>query len=413
MAGEGAPRTALFSPQAGFADDSGGGLEYAAPKACLITLGQGSRDMALQHLTLALLASTVLAVVGVRAAEAPQLSIVSWGGAYAESQRRAYIEPYKKLNPGLQIQVTNAAGEAVQRLREQAKTGAATWDLVDVTAADAIRLCNEGLAVKIDHDKVLAPAPDGTSAREDFGQTMVSDCLIPEIVYSTTFGYRKDRLPKVPTSVCDVFDLKGFPGKRALEKRPINNFEWALVCDGVAPDKIYETLESPEGVDRALKKLESIRNQTIWWSEGEEPAKLLDTGKAVFASAYNGRLFNLVTKRNANVAMLWDRQVFDFDGWIIPKGAPHMDAALKFLRFATDSRRLADQASYIPYGPARRSSTSLVGKHAELGIAMGPHMPTAPENAKTTLIYNYDWWAAHRDQLDERFKAWLGERAGQ
>jgi putative spermidine/putrescine transport system substrate-binding protein len=51
-----------------------------------------------------------------------------------------------------------------------------------------------------------------------------------------------------------------------------------------------------------------------------------------------------------------------------------------------------------------------VGKHAELGIEMGPYMPTAPENAKTTLIYNYDWWAEHRDKLDERFLAWLGER---
>lgn len=346
------------------------------------------------------------------AGDGVQLSIVSWGGAYADSQKRAYFDPYQRLNPDAKILLTNAGGDAVQHLREQAKTGSVPWDLVDVTASDAIRLCNDGIAVKIDHDKVLANAPDGTPASLDFGQTMVSDCMIPEIVYSTTFGYRKDKVAKAPTNLCDVFDLQAFPGKRALEKRPINNLEWALLCDGVTPKKVYEVLDSPEGVERALRRLARIKDQVIWWSGGEEPADLLAKGDVVFASAYNGRLFELAAKPNAKVAMLWDRQIFDFDGWIIPKGAPHLDAALKFLRFATDSQRLADQASYIPYGPARRSSTAMVGKHATLGIEMGPWMPTAPENAKTTLIYNYDWWAAHRDKLDERFKLWLSEKTG-
>ena len=291
---------------------------------------------------------------GGRAADAVQLSIVSWGGAYADSQRHAYFDPYQKLNPSLQILLTNAGGDAVQRLREQAKLGAGSWDLVDVTAADAIRLCNDGIAMKIEHDKVLAPAPDGTPASLDFGQTMVSDCMVPEIVYSTTFGCRKDKVATPPTGLCDVFDLARFPGKRALEKRPINNLEWALVCDGVPPQNIYEVLESKDGVERALHRLNAIKDHVIWWTGGEESAALLAKGEVVFASAYNGRLFTLAAKPNAKVAMLWDRQVFDFDGWIIPKGAPHLDAALKFLRFATDSKRLADQASYIPYGPARR-----------------------------------------------------------
>ena len=61
---------------------------------------------------------------------------------------------------------------------------------------------------------------------------LVSECFIPQIVYSTTFGYRTDKVKVKPTSVCDVFDLEKIPGKRALEKKPINNFEWALLCDG-------------------------------------------------------------------------------------------------------------------------------------------------------------------------------------
>ena len=127
------------------------------------------------------------------------------------------------------------------------------------------------------------------------------------------------------------------------------------------------------------------------------------------ASAYNGRLFSLIEEKKQPVAMLWDWQVFDLDGWIIPKGTKNLDEVKKFVKFATDTQRLADQAKYISYGPARASSAPLVGKHAELGIDMKPHMPTNPANAKTTLLYNYEWWADHRDDIDQRFQAWLAK----
>jgi putative spermidine/putrescine transport system substrate-binding protein len=82
---------------------------------------------------------------------------------------------------------------------------------------------------------------------------------------------------------------------------------------------------------------------------------------------------------------------------------------MDYLKFATDTQRLADQAKYISYGPARKSSAPLVGKHAELGIDMAPHMPTDPNNAKNTFLYNYEWWADYRDDLDAKFQAWLSK----
>ena len=78
---------------------------------------------------------------------------------------------------------------------------------------------------------------------------------------------------------------------------------------------------------------------------------------------------------------------------------------MKFVKFATDTQRLADQAKYISYGPARKSSLPLVGKHAELGIDMGPHMPT--KYAAQGFLTGFQWWADNRDELNERFEAWL------
>lgn len=358
-----------------------------------------------------ILATTACALIGGTAA-AKDMTIVSWGGAYSASQNNAYHKPYMAANPDINIINDESSNEAVAKLRAMNEAGNITWDLVDVVAADAIRLCDEGLAMEIDHDTALAPAPDGTPASDDFGAMIVSDCYIPQIVYSTTFGYRTDVAEwngKEPEDICAVFDLENFPGKRSLEKRPINNVEWALLCDGVPKDEIYEVLETEEGVNRALAKLGTIKDQVIWWSAGAETPQLLADKEVVIGSTYNGRLFSLIEEQKQPVKMLWDAQVFDLDGWIVPAGLPEdrLAMVMDYLKFATDTQRLADQAKYISYGPARQSSAPLVGKHAELGIEMAPHMPTDPANAKNTFLYNYEWWADHRDDLDAKFQAWL------
>lgn len=342
---------------------------------------------------------------------ADEMTIVSWGGAYSASQNNAYHKPYIEAT-GIRIINDDSANESVAKLRAQKEAGNITWDLVDAEAPDATRLCDEGLAMVIDVDKVLAPAPDNTPASRDFGEALVSECFIPQIVFSTTFGYRTDVAEwngKTPSSLCDVFDLEEFPGKRSLEKRPKKNIEWALICDGVAKDDLYKVMETPEGIDRALAKLDTIKDHVIWWSAGAETPQLLADGEVVMGSTYNGRLFSVIEEQNQPVAILWDYQVFDFDGWIIPTGLPEdrLRRVLHYVRFATDTQRLADQAKYISYGPARMSSAPLVGKHAELGIEMGPHMPTDPANMSNIIVNNIEWWADYTDDVDAKFQAWL------
>ncbi|SFN54704.1 putative spermidine/putrescine transport system substrate-binding protein [Roseovarius lutimaris] len=369
-------------------------------------------------LTKTLLATTALTVAAGTAVTAQDMAdsmtLVSWGGAYQASQVKAYAEPYLAANPGVTITWDESSAEAVAKLRAMNEAGNVTWDLVDAVASDSMRLCDEGLAMELDHDEVLAAAPDGTSASDDFGDLLVSDCFVPQIVYSTTFGYRTDLLPEgvePPSSICDVFDLAKYPGKRALQKRPIDNLEWALYCDGVAKDDIYPTLGTDAGVNQALAKLGTIKDQVVWWSAGAETPQLLADGEVFMGSTYNGRLFSAIAEQNQPIAMMWDMQSFDLDGWIVPAGLPADRKArvMDFLKFATDTQRLADQAAYISYGPARDSSASLVGKHADLGIDMAPHMPTDPANAGNVHIYDYEWWADNRDDLNAKFQAWLAQ----
>jgi putative spermidine/putrescine transport system substrate-binding protein len=358
------------------------------------------------------LATAVLAASVTTAQAKTDMVVVSWGGAYTKSQQRAYHKPYMDNNPDINIVNDDSAAEGASKLRAQAEAGKVTWDLVDVVPSTAIALCDEGIAMEIDHDKLLANAPDGTPASKDFGDAIISPCFIPQIVYSTTIGYRNDKFKgdAGPKTIADVFDLKKFPGKRALQKNPAGNLEWALVADGVAVADVYKMLKTEAGIKRAFKKLDTIKDSVVWWTKGAQPGQLLADGEVVMASAYNGRLFSAIVENKQPVSMMWDAQIFELDGWIVPKDAPNKAEVLKYLKFATDTKRLADQAKYISYGPARASSAGLVGKHADLGIEMGPHMPTAPANAKNTIYKDINFWADHKDELSEKFEAWLAKK---
>lgn len=346
---------------------------------------------------------------------ADAMVLMSWGGAYQASQVAAYAEPYSALT-GVTITWDEGSNEANAKLRAAAEAGNMTYDLIDVEGPDSQRACDEGLAVEIDFDAALAPGADGSTATEDFGTSgsIINDCFVPQIVFSTTFGYRTDVAEwngAVPDDLCDVFDLATFPGMRALEGRPKKNLEWALLCDGVAKEDLYDVLSSEGGVDRALAKLATIKDNVIWWSAGAETPQLLADGEVVIGSTYNGRLFSAIVEQNQPIGMLWDWQVFDYDGWIVPEGLDEarLNRVMHFLHFATDTQRLADQAKYISYGPARGSSQPLVSTHATLGIEMAPHMPTNPANQKNYLVNNIEWWADNQDEVEAIFQNWLAQ----
>ncbi|MDH3230333.1 MAG: ABC transporter substrate-binding protein [Alphaproteobacteria bacterium] len=354
---------------------------------------------------------TVLATAGMfvasTAAQADSLTVVSWGGAYAKSQIEAYHKPYAKKT-GMTINSEDYNG-GLAEVKAQVEAGNVTWDLVDLELSDVVLGCQEGLLEELPLD-ALPPAPDGTAAAKDFLPGTLHECGVTTIIWSTIYAYDKTKFPGAkPSTMADFFDVKKFPGKRTMRKGPKPNLEFALMADGIPASKVYETLSTEEGVNRAFKMLDKIKDHVLWWEAGAQPPQMLADGEVVMATAYNGRIFNAVATEGKPFEIVWDGQVWDLDLWGIPKGSKNKAAAIEFIKFSTDTQRLADQAAWISYGPARASSIPLIGKHAEAGIAMGPHMPTAPANFKNALQNDFEWWADHQDELNERFAAWLAK----
>src|SRR4249920_1252199 len=81
----------------------------------------------------------VLAGVPAKAKADGQLTIVSWGGAYSESQRKAYYEPYM-AEKGTKITEEEYDGE-LGKLKAMKDAGSVTWDVIDVDSAHALSGC--------------------------------------------------------------------------------------------------------------------------------------------------------------------------------------------------------------------------------------------------------------------------------
>jgi putative spermidine/putrescine transport system substrate-binding protein len=352
-----------------------------------------------------LILSTAMFGLASVAAQAESVTVLSWGGAYEKSQVEAYNKPFTAAT-GIDVNM-EAADNPGTPIKAQVEANNVSIDVADVEKSDAVRLCDEGLLEPIDPDTDLAAAPDGTPASKDFIDGALTDCAVANIVWSTVMAYNTDKVKGTPTTIADFFDIKKFPGKRGLRKSAKATMEMALMADGVPAADVYKVLSTPEGVDRAFKKLDTIKNDIVWWDAGAQPPQLLADGEVVMTTAYNGRIFNAQVAENQPFKIVWDGQVLDFDLFVIPKGAPHMKEAKEYLKFATSTQQLADQAKWISYGPARKSSAPLVGLYQDGKTEMGPEMPTAEANMKNALVNDFEFWADHDTELSERFNAWL------
>jgi putative spermidine/putrescine transport system substrate-binding protein len=340
-------------------------------------------------------------------AAAQELTVMSWGGAYGEAQTEAHVKPFT-VATGTPAKMVDSDNPATP-IKAMVEAGNVTIDVASLEYADAIRLCDEGMLEPIDISMLPAGA-DGTPAADDFLPGAVTECAVSTDIWSNVFAYDSSKLTgTVPTTAADFFDLEKFPGKRGLKKGAKAVLEFALIADGVPVGEVYDVLSTPEGVDRAFAKLDTIKSEVVWWEAGSQAPQLLADGEVVMTTAYNGRIFNAAIAENKPFEIVWDGQIYENEMYAIPKGAPNKDAALEFIKLSTSTEGLRAQATYISYGPARKSALAEELIYKDGKTVMGPHLPTAPENMGNALETSADFWVDRNAELNERFNAWLAQ----
>ena len=351
-----------------------------------------------------LVLSTALSAIGF-AAHA-DITVMSWGGAYGEAQNEAFIKPFVASTGKATVMVDS--DNPAPAIKAMVEAGNVTVDVAAVEYADGIRLCDEGVLETIDIATLPAGA-DGTAAADDFLPGAVTECAVSTDIWSNVFAYDTTKFPEGPTKVADFFDLEKFPGKRGLKKGAKAVLELALMGDGVPANEVYAVLSTPEGVDRAFAKLDTIKDSVVWWEAGSQAPQLLADGEVAMTTAYNGRIFAAAMNEGKPFQIVWDGQIYENEMFVVPKGAPNKDDALAFVAYATSTEGLRASAQQISYGPARKSSmaTEIIFKDGK--TVMAPHLPTAPENMGNALETSAPFWVDHDSELNERFQSWLSQ----
>ncbi|MDE2878910.1 ABC transporter substrate-binding protein [Candidatus Palauibacter soopunensis] len=338
-------------------------------------------------------------------ATAQSITAVSYGGSYQKASTEAWFEPFTDAS-GIRVDVEDFTGGLAQ-IRAQVEVGNVYWDVVDLNVSDVTLACDEGLLEYIDAE-MLPPGADGTAAAEDFVPGTLSDCGVGVVVWSTIYAFDASRYPDAaPATIADFFDLEKFPGRRGMRRVPMFNLEFALLADGVPVEEVYALLDTPEGLDRAFRKLDTIKDHVVWWEAGAQPPQMLADGEVVMSTAYNGRIFNAQVLENQPFVIVWDGQLLDINQLAIVAGTPRVEEAMRLASFASTAEALAALGRRISYGPARASAAPLITTHLETGVEMGPHLPTHPSNMARALWRDWAWWVDNQDVLNERFSAWL------
>ncbi len=348
--------------------------------------------------TLAVAGIALVGVTGTAPSYAQdKLIATSWGGAYSMSQREAYYKPFAK-ETGITVLEDEWDG-SMAKVRAMVETNNYTTHVIDAETSDVLQGCDDGTLAEIDYDML--------GGRDLFIDGAALDCGVGTITWSTIYAYDGDVFPEGgarPTTMADLFDVENFPGARALYRNPNPTLTFALIADGVPTAEVHELLGTDEGIDRAFRKLDEIKPHVkVWWTAGAQPPQLLADKEVVMATAWNGRIFNAVKKEGKNFVMVWDGQILDMDYWIIPKGHPEFDLAMKFIEFASRPEVMANQSKYISYGPTVKAATPLINSD------ILKDLPTAPGNMKNFIVADSEFWADHEDELVERFEAWLAK----
>ncbi len=369
---------------------------------------QTARIFVTSLMTAALLTSAAYSQEQAQPAEAPapsrDLTFTTWTGPYMRSQMLGFVRPYED-ETGARVRVEHYAGGLTQ-LRDQVESANVIWDVVDLTEADSIRACQEGLLENIS-DIQLPNGADGTPFKDDFIEGGLNDCGVGVMMWATTFAYDKSKFAaKPPTTIADFFDMRTFPGPRAIRNDPTVIMEWALIADGAKPEEVYGLLETPAGVKRALTRMHSIKPGLKVWSNGREPVRMLNAGEVAMSSIWATTGAVAARETGADFEIVWNGKVVELDLFGIPKGARNKEAALEFIRYASGSEPLARMAEHLPNGPARSSSLALVSDEVRQQLPNNP-----AREGELSIHSDAAWWSRNHARLEEAFRAWLNAPA--
>jgi putative spermidine/putrescine transport system substrate-binding protein len=327
-------------------------------------------------------------------AHARDFTIASWGGVQQQTRSDLYFKPFAKAKGISFLEDIYLGGWGVFQAMKD--TGNIPWDVVQVESSELGRGCEEGVFVPLDWSRIADPSKLLPEA--------VSRCGVGMTLWAVHVAFDEKRLSKRPERLEDFWDLKTWPGNRGMRQGPKMNLEFALMADGVPPAEVYRTLSTPEGVDRAFRKLDEIKPALRLWKAGAQPPEWLSAGEVTMSIAYNSRIIR-AKREGKSLDLIWDHAMYAVDSWAVLNGSPHLATSYEFLKFYIESDKHIEMAHItahiMPVIDTLDRLTPEIRNDSPLG-----------ENVKNALFMgdeHVEFWLDNQDALTQRWNAWLAK----
>lgn len=323
---------------------------------------------------------------GDSASHANKLVFVDWGGTNTDARIKANIEPFEEE---YDCDVTVVTPSDYSKLIAMVENGTTEWDVMNCDAYWGAYAGTKDYLEPIDYNVVT----------EKIDPAAQLEYVMGAEVYASVLAYNSEKYTSdtAPQNWADFWDTAKYPGKRAMWQYPVTVLEAALMADGVPMDQLY-----PLDLDRAFKKLDEIKDDIVWWTEGAQPSQMLSTGEADMALAWSGRILT-AQDEGSPVDLTYNQGLRIAAGWVVPKGAPNKEMAMKFIEYISKAESQAAFSEQIPYGSTNSAATDLMSDELKQKIGQ-----TDEQMANQIYISN-EYWAEHLTEVEERFNAWLVE----
>ncbi len=330
--------------------------------------------ISLRHGVAGLLGAAMMASVAVPALAAnTTLTIAGFGGNLQTDLRKTIWQP---AADAAGVDLREETHDGLAAVRVQVQSGSPTWDVVHLGADECAVGGKEGLFEALDY-KVIDT--------NGFDKLAYGDNWIATNTYSVVLAWRTDVYKdKKPQSWKDLWDVKNFPGRRALSTYPQEMMEIALLADGVDKDKLY-----PLDTKRSLASLDKIKKDVaVWWSSGAQSAQLIKDKEVDMMAIWGSRVANVITD-GAPVEYTYQDAILGYGCLAILKGSQHVAAAQKFIAGVVSPEVQARIPEMMPYyGPTNAKAFEV--KKFSADVLAKSNM--SPENIKKQTFLNANWW---------------------
>lgn len=315
-----------------------------------------------------------------------ELVFVDWGGTNTDARVEAIVEPFEK-ETGIKVTVVTPSDYA--KLISMVENNTTEWDVMNCDAYWGVYAGNEGYLEAMDYDVITTKIDEEVQL----------DYVMGAEIYTSVISWNSSKYDSssAPQTWADFFDTAKYPGKRAVWKYPVTVLEAALLADGVPMDELY-----PLDLDRAFKKLDTIKDNIVWWTKGAEPSQMLSTGEADYALAWSGRIAT-AEQEGSPVDMTYNGGIMISAGWVVPKNAPNRENAMKFIEYASEANQQYEFSKRIPYGSTNPDAVALMDDKLKTDLGQ------SDEQLANEMYLNNNYWAENLSAVEERFNAWLVE----